>query len=116
MDRIRIRGLRAPTHIGATEEERARPQTVVINIEIATELRRAGASDDLADTIDYGQLAATAADIVRANECRLLEHLAEKIATALSGAPGAQAVDVEVIKESPASGEQIEAASVTIER
>lgn len=118
MDQVRIQGLRSQTRIGTTKDERAHLQAVVVNIDVACDLRRAGASDELAHTIDYGRLAETVGELVRSSESKLLEHLAAKIASVVVDTPGAQAVDVEVIKAKPptAGDVEVEAASVRIER
>ena len=57
-DCIQLRGLRVVCVVGVLPEERDRPQPLEIDIDIYTDLSAAGQSDDLNDTLDYGELAA----------------------------------------------------------
>jgi len=98
MDQVRIRDLRVPTHVGVTEDERSRPQTVIVSIDMDVDLTRAGASDELADTVDYGRATEEVAELVRSSETRLLERLAEEIARFVSSRQGVHGVTVEVAK------------------
>ncbi len=81
-----------------------------------TDLARAGRSDDLSHTVDYGALVEQVSGMVRSSEIRLLEHLAERIATLLCGLEGVAGVMVEVGKASPPVSEDVERVSVRIER
>jgi 7,8-dihydroneopterin aldolase/epimerase/oxygenase len=113
-DRISIRGLRVATRVGVTAEERARPQTVVIDADIGADLERAAASDDLSDTIDYGAAVAAIADVVSSAEVNLLEHLAGRVVTVLSRMDGAQDVAVEIAKDPPPVQQDVAAIAVRI--
>lgn len=115
-DVISIRGLRIQTRIGFSAEERARPRDVIVDIDIETDTREAGESDDLAHTIDYGKAAVEVADLVRASEARLLEHLAERIAAHFSGTYGVKRIIVEVVKDEPPIDERIREVAVRIVR
>jgi 7,8-dihydroneopterin aldolase/epimerase/oxygenase len=115
-DVISIRGLRVTTRLGVNEEERVRPRDVTINVDIETDTRRAGATDDLADSIDYGHAAVAIADLARSVEPRLLEHLAERIAAHFSAVPGVERIIVEVVKDDPPIDEDIQEVAVRIER
>ena len=92
-DVIEIRGLRVLCIVGVLPEEREREQPLEIDVELFGDLRAAGRSDDLNDTVNYGHVAeAVAALCVRA-EALLLERLAYLIAVdvaALDGAAGAR--------------------------
>ena len=116
MDRISIHGLKVETRVGVTEEERAQPRPVVISIDIWADLIPAGKSDDLGDTIDYDAAASEVARLVRSTQAKLLEHLADKIATVIGAIEGVNGVSVEVTKESPPTTEEVKAVSVRIER
>ena len=115
-DLITIRTLRVQTKIGVTEAERSRPQEVVIDLELELDLRAAGASDDLTDTVDYDRLATEVADLVRASEYKLLEVLAEKIARHLCTISRVERVTVEVAKASPPVQEEVGPIAVRITR
>jgi dihydroneopterin aldolase len=113
-DAIVIRGLEVETRVGVTQEERARPQVVVIDVDIAADLSRAAASDDLGDTIDYAAAVSQVADTVRRSETRLLEHLAGKIVSVLSRMDGVRDVTVQITKRPPPVAERVEAVAVRI--
>jgi dihydroneopterin aldolase len=115
-DVIRIRDLSVETRIGVSDEERAHPRRVTINADLYTDTKRAGGSDDLGDTVDYGKAVTEVAALVRSTEARLIEHLAEQIAALLSGFKGVDGVTVEVVKDSPPVDEEVKAVSVVIER
>ena len=63
-DRIELRGLSVRGHHGVFDHERRDGQDFVVDITVWIDLAAAAASDDLADTVDYGALAQRAADIV----------------------------------------------------
>ena len=116
MDRISIRDLRVEGRTGVTAEERATPQPLIVNIDIATDLKKAGESDDLADTVDYGAVTSDVARLVRSTETKLLEHLAERIAAHISSLKPVERVSVEVMKMNPPIGEDVGPVAVWIER
>lgn len=115
-DRIFVRDLKVDAKVGVTEEERAETQTLTINIEIATDLSEAGESDDLSKTIDYGEVAMAAAQLVRSSEVQLLETLAERIAAQISATERVQMVTVEIAKDVPPIPERLRDVGVRIER
>jgi dihydroneopterin aldolase len=115
-DRIEIRDLRVMARVGVTDEERATEQPLVINIEIESDLQKAGASDELGDTVDYGRVTLEIAELVRTTETKLLEHLAEMIAAHISSNDGVERVAVEVSKASPPIDEDVGSVGVRIER
>ena len=116
MDSIRVRELRVKAHIGATEEERSRSQVLSIDLDVVTDLRPAGLSDDLGETVDYGVLVAEVAHLVEGSNCALLEHLAENIAAHIASIEGVNGVTVEVAKESPPIEQEVGTVAVRIER
>ncbi len=82
-DRIEIRDLRVVGVHGVLPEERERAQPFSLDIVAWVDMAAAQRSDDLADTVDYGALAQTAADVVGQQSFRLLEALAGRLADAL---------------------------------
>ena len=115
-DHIFVRDLKVDAKVGLTDEERSRPQGLTINIEIATNLRAAGTSDDIEHTIDYGEVAMAAADLVRSTEVKLLETLAEQIAARITASEGVEMVTVEIAKDAPPIPERLRDVGVRIER
>lgn len=116
MDSIKVRELRVESHVGATAEERSRPQSLSINLEVVTDLRPAGVSDELGDTVDYGLLVAEVAALVETSNCALLEHLAENIAARIASIQGVNGVTVEVAKDAPPIEQDVGSVAVRIER
>jgi FolB domain-containing protein len=56
MDKIIIKNLLARGIIGVNDWERRRAQNILINVTLFTDTRRAGATDDIADCVDYSQM------------------------------------------------------------
>lgn len=78
-----IERLEFRSRCGVTPEERARPQSLALDLELDCRLEAAGLSDDLVHTIDYAKVAQRVVDIGTAQESQLLETLAERLLTAL---------------------------------
>jgi dihydroneopterin aldolase len=116
MDLIKVRGLRVKSHIGATEDERSRPQLLTIDLDIAADLRWAGVSDDLSDTVDYGRVVVEVEEVARASHRALLEHLAEEVAAHIAQIPGVNGVTVEIAKDAPPIEQEVDRVAVRIER
>jgi dihydroneopterin aldolase len=79
-DKIRISGLECIVAIGVTPEERARKQRLVLDLEFDVDARPAAASDSIRDTIDYGTVAAAAAEVCQSRPFHLIETVAEMVA------------------------------------
>lgn len=79
-DRILIRDLLVRGVIGVNDDERERPQDVLVNVELAVDTRAAGASDDLADTVNYAAVSREIVRLVETSRYRLVESLAAAIA------------------------------------
>lgn len=102
-DRIELRGLRVIGTHGVLPEEHQRGQPFEVDVDIGADLAGAGRSDDLADTVDYGAVAAAVAAVVAGPHADLLERLAESIVEAVwaVGGPLAEEVAVTVRKLRP---------------
>jgi dihydroneopterin aldolase len=100
-DLIRLRGLCVQGRVGVTDEERAQPQTLIVDVDLEVDLRKAGQSDELADTVDYSQVAERIERVLERNEMKLLEHVAQRIVDEISPLLGVEGVTVEVAKKAP---------------
>ena len=80
MDIIFLRNLRIETIIGIFDWERKIKQTVFFDIEMATDIKKAAATDHIDDTLDYKSLSKAVIDFVETSEYQLVETLAEKVA------------------------------------
>jgi len=79
-DRIVVRGIRALGTHGVLAEEQVRAQPFEVDVELLVDLRAAGQSDDLADTVDYGAIAGAVSRVVTDEHHQLLERMAERVA------------------------------------
>ena len=124
-DRIELRGLRALGTHGVLPEERERPQPFEVDLDLEVDLRAAGRSDALSDTVDYGAIAEAVAAVITGPHADLLEHLAERMAWAALDAGSSKGradaarvtgVTVAVRKLRPPLGLEITSAGVRIHR
>ena len=83
MDIIYLNDLRIETIIGIYGWERKTKQTVVLDIEMSTDIRKASASDVVDDTINYKSVAERLFEFVGDSEFELVETLAEQISDIL---------------------------------
>ena len=83
MDIIVIRDLRVDVLIGIHKRERFVPQSVSIDLDIGSPGSKVFASDKVADTIDYQQVALGIARLAASQHFRLVETLADRIAKML---------------------------------
>lgn len=79
-DRIEVRDLLVRCIVGINPEERVKKQDVIINLTLFGDMRQAGASDDIADAINYKTLTKRVIDHVEESEYLLVEKMAHKIA------------------------------------
>lgn len=80
MDCIFLRDFRVETVIGVYDWERRIRQTLVFDLELATDVRSAAASGELADALDYAALAKRINEFVVDGRFQLLESVAEGVA------------------------------------
>ena len=97
-DRIELRGLAVRGNHGVFDQERRDGQDFVIDLTVWLDLTAAAASDDLADTVDYGGLAQRAYDIVAGEPRDLIETVAAEIADDVMNDERIEAVEVVVHK------------------
>lgn len=80
MDLIRIRELEVFYRVGVPDEERAKPQRLLLNIDLEHDFVKAAATDDLRHTIDYFELTRILLAFGEGREWRLIEKLASDVA------------------------------------
>lgn len=97
-DRIALTGLRVRGHHGVFDHEKRDGQEFVVDVTVWLDLARAGATDDLTETVHYGELATRVAEIVGGEPRDLIETVAAEVAA-------------DVLKD-----ERIDAAEVTIHK
>ena len=79
MDIIFLGGLKVDTIIGIYDWERETRQTVILDIEMAHDIKKAAVTDDIEDTLDYKAVSQYVVSFVEQSEYFLVEKLAEGI-------------------------------------
>lgn len=116
MDEITLTGLRVFGRHGVFEHERHDGQIFVIDATLYVSIAAAAASDDVADTIHYGEVAERIAAIVGGEPLNLIETLAQRIAYELLRDHAARLVSVTVHKPDAPIDLPFTDVSVTIRR
>ncbi len=98
MDVLFLRDFKLETIIGLYEWERKAPQPILIDLEIGLYDHKAGHSDDIADTIDYGRVAERIREFAAGHAFHLVETLGEHIADIVRGEFGAPWVRITLRK------------------
>ncbi len=80
MDIIYLKDLRIETVIGLYEWEKRIRQTLILDLEMATDIRAAAASDAIGDTLDYKAVCDRVIRFVQESRFQLIETLAEQVA------------------------------------
>jgi dihydroneopterin aldolase len=80
MDIIFLRGLAIETIIGIYDWERKIKQTIILDIELAVDIRNAAQTDAIEDTLDYKAVSKRVIDYVERSEFFLVETLTETVA------------------------------------
>lgn len=96
--------------------EREDGQTFVVDVALRLDTGEAAASDDVAATVDYGELARRIVDIVKGDPVNLIETLAARLAEACLAEPRVGEVEVTVHKPDAPVGVLFDDVSVTIVR
>jgi dihydroneopterin aldolase len=99
LDKVFVKNLVIPCKVGVTEKERAKKQNVVVDLEVFCDLRKAGKADDLSKSVSYSELQEKVTGIVGNGEFKLLESLAEDVASLVLKDSIASRVVVTVKKE-----------------
>jgi dihydroneopterin aldolase len=115
-DKIFISGISFYGHHGVREEEQVLGQRFLVDVEFSLDLRAAGTADDLSLTVDYSDVVKRVTAIGRTQRFRLLEGLAEAIASDLLELQKIQEVRVRVVKSVPPLAESVGSVGVEIVR
>ena len=115
-DRIELRGLVVVAICGALPEERERAQPLEVDLDVVADLSKAGASDDLDDTLDYGAITAAVERVLVDGTPQLLEYAAARIADAVLADPRALEVTVSLRKLRPPVPQALTTSGVRIIR
>jgi len=114
MDKVIIKDLVARGVIGVYDWERAKPQEILININLFGDLSKAGLSDNIEDSINYKTVAKGAQSLAENCQRMTVEALADDIANFCLETPGVVKVKVRV--EKPGAVRFADSVGVEIER
>jgi dihydroneopterin aldolase len=114
-DTILVDGIEVPAALGVSAAERRMRRPVRIDLELGFDLRQAGRSDRVKDTVDYSDVYRVVERVAGGGEHRLVEALGERVATALLSELPISWVRIAVRKPKPVAG-VLEHAGVRITR
>ena len=103
-DVILLEGIQVPAALGVTVAERRMRRPVALDLEVERDLRAAGRSDRIRQTIHYKRVFEVVEDVASNQEHKLVEALGERIARAVLSKFDADAVTVTVRKPKPIAG------------
>lgn len=115
-DEIKLTGIRATGFHGVYAHERREGQEFVVDIALGLSLARAAETDDVVDTVHYGELAEQIVAIVEGEPVDLIETLAQRVADAVLSRPLVEHVVVTVHKPDAPITVPFADVSVTIAR
>jgi dihydroneopterin aldolase len=98
MSKITIVDLEVFYRVGVPDEERAKPQCLLLTIEMECDFTAAAQSDSIHDTVDYYTVSRRLLEFGEGRTWKLIEKLASDIADLVLGEFGPEAVTVEVKK------------------
>jgi 7,8-dihydroneopterin aldolase/epimerase/oxygenase len=113
---IRLTGLRGFGYHGVYNAERAAGQEFVVDVALELDLVAAAASDDVADTVHYGELAGTLVSVLTGPPVSLLETLADRLAAVCLADPRVAAATVTVHKPQAPIPHEFSDVAVTLRR
>ena len=114
-DVILLEGIQVPAALGVTAAERRMRRPVRLDLEVERDLRAAGRSDSIRQTIHYKRVFEVVEDVAGNQQHKLVEALADRIARAVLAKFDADAVTVCVRKPTPIAG-VLESAGVRVTR
>jgi len=114
MDKVIIKNLIARGIIGVYDWERDKPQEILINIVLYGDLKKAGKSDDIKDSINYKTIAKGAQALAENCQRLTVEALANDISSYCLETPGVKKAKVRI--EKPGAVRFAESVGVEIER
>lgn len=115
-DEITLTGLRVFGHHGVFNFERENGQEFIIDVTLRMDLSAASASDDVVDTVHYGELAEALVAIVAGEPVNLIETLAERLAVCALSDQRVRSCRVTVHKPQAPISHAFSDVSVSLER
>jgi 7,8-dihydroneopterin aldolase/epimerase/oxygenase len=113
---IRLTGLRARGHHGVYDFERAEGQDFVVDVALDLDLSRAAETDDVADTVHYGELASALVAVLTGEPVNLIETLAARLLDVCLADERVEAAEVTVHKPQAPIPHEFADVAVTLRR
>lgn len=113
---LRLKNMRFYAYHGVLPEEKRLGQRFEVDLEIKTDLQKAGLSDRLEDTLNYSRLLELVQEIVTKDRFNLIEALAERIAQKTAESFPVCELTVRVRKPNPPSPAHFDGIEVEIHR
>ena len=104
MDRIFLSEMKIETTVGIWEWEKRIKQQVIIDIEMSADIKKAAATDQIEDTLNYKAVAKSVRKLVEESSFQLVETMAEKISELVIGEHNVSWVRVKVNKHGAIRG------------
>lgn len=115
-DVISLRGLRARGRHGVYQTERETGQEFVVDVRLEVDLAPAARSDDVGDTVHYGELAESLVAVVAGEPVNLIETLAARLLDVCLADPRVRAATVTVHKPQAPIPHEFADVAVTLRR
>ena len=112
-DFVKIKGLKVNAVIGVFDWERAIEQPLLIDVTMATDISKAGKSDDINDAINYKEVCDDITELCQQTKALLIERLAELIAEHILSKYNTTQVEVSVAKPTAISAAEAVAVQIT---
>lgn len=113
-DFVKVKGLKVKAVIGVFDWEREVEQPLLIDVSMATDISKAGKSDDIKDAINYKEVCDDITELCQQTKAMLIERLAELIAEHILTKYNTTQVEVSVAK--PTAIKEADAVAVQIIR
>lgn len=115
-DRISVIGMMFYAFHGHTDEEQATGRQYQVDCSVTCDAKAAAASDALSDAVDYAAIHSITSGVILGKPCRLLEKIAEEIATGVLQLSKVESVEIAIRKLHPPVNGLVEAAEIRIVR
>ncbi|MEL7156262.1 MAG: dihydroneopterin aldolase [Actinomycetota bacterium] len=115
-DCVQIRGLRIVTYCGVLQQEQDQRQPFRFDIDIYTDLRRAGATDELDHTVNYGAVTDELVERLHEERFLLVERMAQRASDLIMANELVDEVTVTVAKLRPPIAADVDTTGVRIHR
>lgn len=115
-DCVDLKGIEVYAKHGVLEFEQTQAQIFLIDVTAYLDLSRAGATDDLTDTLDYGELALEVREVVGSESHALIERVASLVADAVLAHDGVERAVVTIHKPEAPVEAVVRDISVTVDR